>query len=101
MSARAVLRSLALASLAAAFFFPGNIQARSGFAAGQLGEVKAIKNGLGVQPPGKGQQKGAVHMRLFNSYGLHTGKSELASVGFKDGTILHLNQQTDAVLRSP
>jgi hypothetical protein len=67
----------------------------------QVGAVRFIRHGLGVQPPGGRSVAGRVRMPLFNNYGLRTGASEEASVGFRDGTMLHINQRTDAVITSP
>jgi len=40
-------------------------------------------------------------MPLFDQYFLQTAGRQRASLRFRDGTVLHLNQRTDAVLRSP
>jgi sugar lactone lactonase YvrE len=40
-------------------------------------------------------------MPVYNQYGLRTKSRQLASVGFTDRTVLHMNQQTNIVLRSP
>lgn len=70
-------------------------------AAGSIAKVRAIKRGLAVAPPRRRFVRGKVKQRLFPKYALRTGPKQLASVAFVDGTILHLNQRTDAVLRSP
>jgi hypothetical protein len=67
----------------------------------QLAQVKFIARGLTVRPPRGRSIKGTKNMPLFGQYGLQTGTGERASIGFRDGTILHMNQRTDAVLRSP
>jgi hypothetical protein len=69
--------------------------------AAQLAQVKFIARGLTVQPPRGRAVKGEMNMPLFGHYGLQTGTGERASIGFHDGTILHMNQRTDAVLSSP
>lgn len=66
-----------------------------------LAQVRFIWNGLGVQPPRKKMGKGKVKQQLDNQYLLRTQKSQKASIRFRDGTVLHLNQKTDALLRSP
>ena len=77
------------------------IQPEAARAAGQeVGNVRFIRHGLGVQPPGGRSVSGRVSMPLFNHYGLRTGASDQASVGFRDGTMLHMNQRTDAVITS-
>jgi hypothetical protein len=46
-------------------------------------------------------QAGVLKMQLFQRYRLRTGRSDQASIGFKDGTVLHMNSGTDAELTSP
>lgn len=53
-----------------------------------VAQVRYIKRGLAVKPPQKKQVKGKVKMKLFSRYGLATGRKQLASLGFKDGTVL-------------
>lgn len=69
--------------------------------AAQLAQVKFIARGLTVQPPRGRAVKGKMNMLLFGHYGLQTGTGERASIEFRDGTILHMNERTDAVLSSP
>lgn len=66
-----------------------------------IAQVRYIYHGLGVQPPHRNMEQGKVKMPLFEQYFLRTGASEKASIGFDDGTTLHLNADTDAVLSSP
>jgi uncharacterized protein YkwD len=66
-----------------------------------LGTVRAIVHGLTVTPPGRQAGDGSVKESVFSRYALHTGARQLASVGFSDGTVLHMNQLTDAELTSP
>jgi uncharacterized protein YkwD len=66
-----------------------------------LGTVRAIIHGLTVTPPGRQAGHGAVKESVFSRYALRTGAGQLASVGFADGTVLHMNQLTDAELTSP
>lgn len=66
-----------------------------------LGQVRYIKRGLTVQPPHKQPRRGTVKMRLYKGYFLQTKAAQLASVRFNDGTLLHINQRTDVVLRTP
>jgi sugar lactone lactonase YvrE len=70
-------------------------------AAARIAQVRFIYHGLGIQPPRKGVQRGKLHDPLFSRYALHTQVSQKASIGFHDGTVLHLNQETDAVIASP
>lgn len=65
-----------------------------------LAHVRAIVHGLSVQPPHKHARKGKKADPLYQRYGLATKRSERASLAFKDGTILYINQLTSAVLRS-
>jgi hypothetical protein len=66
-----------------------------------LATVRYIKKGLTVRAPHKKAGKGKVHQNLFNQYFLGTGASQEASLGFSDGTVLHMNQRTNAQLVSP
>jgi len=67
----------------------------------KLAEVRYIYRGLSVQPPHKNREKGKKGMLLFNQYFLQTQVKQKASIRFGDGTMLHMNQRTDAVLRTP
>jgi sugar lactone lactonase YvrE len=69
-------------------------------AAPPLGRVKFIDHGLGVQPPHRKMRKGKTKDPLFNSYLLRTRGGQRASIRFRDGSILNMNQQTDAILKS-
>lgn len=82
---------------------PGRLVALASLpAAGRtLAQVRYIDHGLTVQPPHARSVKGRVKMGLGNRYLLRTGKQQRASIGFRDTTVLHLNQRTDAILRSP
>ena len=66
-----------------------------------LAEVRFIHLGLTVQPPKSPPQAGRVQQALYQEYALRTDKQQRASIGFVDRSVLHLNQLTDAVLRSP
>lgn len=66
-----------------------------------LAKVRFIYGGLTVQPPKQKARRGKPKMPLYNRYFLSTQHSEKASVRFRDGTTLYLNQNTDAVLRDP
>jgi ferric-dicitrate binding protein FerR (iron transport regulator) len=66
-----------------------------------LAVVRAIHGGLGVAAPKHGLGKGAIHENLFSNYLLRTAARQLASIAFHDGSVLHLNQKTDATLVSP
>jgi hypothetical protein len=66
-----------------------------------LGQVRFIRRGLTVQPPHQRAKKGKVKMPLYNAYFLQTKASQVASLGFADGTLLHMNQRTDIILRNP
>jgi hypothetical protein len=66
-----------------------------------VGNVHAIKRGLTVQPPHRPAGRGKVRQSLYSQYGLQTKRQQKASVAFRDGTLLHMNQQTNVVLRSP
>ena len=66
-----------------------------------LGRVRFIYHGLAVQPPRHRAAKAKVKQSLYSSYQLHTHHAQKASVNFRDGTVLHINQNTDCLLRSP
>lgn len=74
---------------------------KSAWQHGQLGVVRYILHGLTVTPPSRKSMKGKVKLPLFNQYGIRTGTSQKASIAFHDGTLIHLNQHTDALLSSP
>jgi streptogramin lyase len=70
-------------------------------AAAKLAQVQYIDHGLSVQPPKRHMQKGHKKQTLYSKYFLRTQKKQRASIQFRDRTTLQMNQQTDAVLRSP
>jgi sugar lactone lactonase YvrE len=67
----------------------------------KLGEVRFVWNGLGVRPPGRQEGQGKRKDPVFARFLLRTRAKQKASVGFRDGTVLKLNQRTDAVLHDP
>ena len=67
----------------------------------RLAQVWYIDHGLTVQPPHKKRENGKRKMSLYTRYFLETKSGQRASIRFKDGTTLHMNQRTDAVLSSP
>ena len=67
----------------------------------QVAQVRFIYRGLSVQAPRHKRMKGRVKMPLYSQYFLQTLAQQKASIRFRDGTTLHMNQQTDAILRSP
>ena len=98
-----MLRTLiAATAIVAISFLPAGVQARSNTAksAPALGEVHFIHHHLFLQPPGKRIGKGHIQQALFNRYRAMTKRGDLASVAFRDGTLLHFNQNTDATFRS-
>jgi len=66
-----------------------------------LGQVKKIVRGLGVAAQKDKLRTGHVHQSLFPRYALRTLKKQEAGIQFLDGTMLYLDQNTDAVLSSP
>lgn len=107
MSSRRLLSPyLALWIGIAALTVAGNVTsaptfARGGASSSQLAQVKFIKKGLSVQPPHKKSAKGKVKEKLYTAYGLQTQAKQFASIGFKDKTVLHMNQRTAIQLMSP
>jgi hypothetical protein len=65
-----------------------------------LASVRYIKKGLTVQPPHQTAAKGKVKQSLYSAYRLQTKQAQIASIAFQDGSLLHMNQKTDATLRS-
>jgi hypothetical protein len=79
---------------------PPSIQAGS-FKPGQLGIVKVIVRGLGEQPPNQVLREGKIRDPLYSRYFLRTQKRQKARILFADGSVLNINQHTDAILRDP
>lgn len=73
----------------------------AGAASHPLANVRFIDHGLTVWPPKAKPGRGRVRQPLYAAYGLSTGSHQRASIGFVDKTVLHINQRTDLVLRSP
>lgn len=74
---------------------------RSSADQGQLAQIQYIYRGFSVQPPQQRLERARVKQPLFEQYFLRSGAAEKASIRFRDGTTLHINQRTDAVLTSP
>jgi hypothetical protein len=68
---------------------------------GALAQVRFIHLGLKVAPPKRSYAKGHVRQKLAARYALRTLTRQKASVCFRDGSILDINQRTDAVLNDP
>ncbi|HLJ68036.1 MAG TPA: hypothetical protein VKX16_11815, partial [Chloroflexota bacterium] len=66
-----------------------------------IASIRYIYHGLTVQPPHAGPRPGRVRQSLFASYYLQTLAQQKASLTFADRTVLHMNQRTDVVLKSP
>jgi hypothetical protein len=66
-----------------------------------IAAVRDIYRGLTVTPPNRSGQKGKKKMKLYALYGLGTGKGQKASIGFIEGTVMQMNQFTEATLTSP
>jgi hypothetical protein len=66
-----------------------------------IGHVRYIYRGLTVTPPQKKSDRGKVKEAVYGRYALRTEKKQRASLSFRDGSLLHLNERTDAVLTSP
>ena len=107
---RALLRFLAVFTVAAAVLTAPRVTAQTASlavrqsgpsAASRVAQVAFISGGLFVQPPHQKRMKGKKQMPLYNKYFLQTLVKERASIKFRDGTTLNMNQRTDAVLSSP
>lgn len=83
-----------------ATLLPGATSANVTSAARPLGQVRYILHGLTVQAPKHRAGRGKLKQAVYNAYRLQTKKQQKASVGFRDGSLLHLNQLTDVFLRS-
>jgi F5/8 type C domain/FecR protein len=79
---------------------PSWTQAASGApsCSNSLAQVRFIHIGLRVAPPKRGYVKARVRQNLASKYALRTLKRQKASLCFRDGSILDVNQRTDAVL---
>lgn len=95
MARRIVLAILLLTALTG--LMPRAVQAKTS----PLGSVRYIHRGLAVQPPHHRAARGKVKQKLYAAYHLATTRSQLASLSFKDGSTLHINENTDLTLRSP
>ena len=65
-----------------------------------LFQVRFIRHGLSVQSPHHKASHAKVKQKLYSAYHLATTRSQLASLSFRDGSILHMNQNTDLTLRT-
>jgi DNA-binding beta-propeller fold protein YncE len=91
---------LALQPLHAPNLHSPRTQHRVAAAGSRLGDVRWIYRGLAFWPPRETQHAARVHTPLFTNYALRTRSNEKASIRFVDGTALHINSNTDAVLTS-
>src|SRR5947209_7007529 len=66
----------------------------------RIAQVRFIVHGLQVQPAGGSLSRAHLKQPLFPAAFVRTRASEKASLGFFDGSELHINQRTDLVLRS-
>lgn len=106
MKRRHLLLAASAAALAAALPIGRSLsstQAASGArtCSTSLAQVRFIHLGLRVAPPKKTYGRGRVRQKLAAKYALRTLKRQKASLCFRDGTILDINQRTDAVLADP
>ena len=75
-------------------------QQRAAASNSRLGDVRWIYRGLAFWPPRQSPHAAKIHTPLFTNYSLRTRSNEKASIRFVDGTALHVNSNTDAVLTS-
>ena len=102
MGSRLISRALVAVVLLVGLIVPAPALRAAPLAASHpVGEVKFIDHGLTVTPPGKRHEAGKVKMSLYQRYDLTTQRGQKASIGFDDGTVIHFNQNTDAVLSNP
>ena len=91
----------ALLVAVAPLLLPSAARARVADRSVAIAQVRWIHRGLTIQPPHGRPARGKIKQPLYSADSLRTGASQRASISFRDGTMLHLNQRTDAVLRSP
>lgn len=90
-----VTTPLLLTTLTLAMFLPvHSLQA----ATPTVAQVRYIDRGLTTQPPHHAKQAGHVKDPVVNAESLLTEQNQRASIGFHDGTVLQLNQNTDAII---
>lgn len=65
-----------------------------------IANVRVIVHRLAVAPPHRQAAAGRVQQPLFPSYELRTAAPDRASLAFADRSVLHMNHDTDLVLRS-
>lgn len=87
-----------IAVLLSTLLLPDSLRAAPTTAPAAIASVRYIYHGLGVRPPNQAQHDAHLKDPLFDQYGIRTQHDEKASIGFRDGTVLHMNQDTDAVL---
>jgi FecR protein len=80
---------------------PRQAVARVSFSAVAIATVRYIKNGLAIQPPNKRLSQARLKDKLYTRYLLRTRQAQKASLRFRDGSLLHINQNTSTVLVSP
>src|SRR5947209_320751 len=84
-----------LATLAAAVLLPAPpVQA----ATPAVAAVRYIDHGITIQHPHQSKHAGHIKDPVYDADNLLTGRNQRASIGFHDGTVLHLNQNTDATV---
>ncbi len=103
MTTRLILLLVCAVCLVSEITPHGTRVALAGPAAAQpsLATVNYILHGLSVAPPQRAFQAGSKGESLYQQDTLQTVQNQRASLRFNDGTALHLNQYTDAILASP
>jgi hypothetical protein len=86
--------ALLAAMIGSAVVLPARLQA----AQTAVGQVRYIDHGMSVQHQHQARQAAHVKDPIFNADNLLTIRNQRASIGFHDGTVLHLNQNTDAII---
>lgn len=98
---RSVTRPVLAAALAVLIIWPSGTRAAVQWKKAPLARVRTIQRGLGIRPPSTRTHRGKVRDPLYTRYALRTGKRERATVAFFDGSVLYVNQRTDAQLADP
>lgn len=93
---RASLLTLALAVLPLPRMT--NTRAAASRSDSKVGMVRTIHRGLDLRQPQGTWHRSRVRAPLAGRDGLRTNRADRASLGFVDGTVLHMNQLTDITL---
>jgi sugar lactone lactonase YvrE len=92
-------RAVSLVAVLLLILLPANAGAQHAVKGNKLGQVRVVINGLTVRPPQGKSTDGHPKTPVYGRYFLRTKANQRASIRFRDGTVVKLNQRTDVVLR--